>query len=942
MLAGSLFVAAGESGFYVPTATCPYILGKRVVYERPLDMRRRFQVKHFVLNDGTALASRKATTAVWYDDDALYVSPRWTTRMGALDPGEKTADGRLKRDLERIRIFLQPDRGSADVYEISVSAGCRISEARWTGEQADESWTAGVAARNLEWEDLRYSNEVVIPFEALGGKPEPDACWGFNIVSEEAATGERSNWAGVRTSDDVGGEGNLVRELGVIRFADPDETTTVGIWLLPEPMTPGARMRVSYRFGSPEGSAVSHMVASDGGKAFEPSDAQVLAAGPPVPSWRPHSWVLPKGMPLRVQFVLTRGDEVYYATAAFPVPEERADARAERLCETYADMVDRASGIANDKAERAFLDVVEPLQREAAVIREGLAKSLRRKSSRKRSWEIDEAATRLEPIARRSHLLEGTLGAFETLDAAASVPGFGVGHTHSLVKLRRFQSDVDYGTPLRIELARGERESAQLVVVPFDKPLKGVTATWTDLAGPDGAKLSADDIRIDVVGYVETQPGGYPAPWVGWWPDPLMPLEPTDVAADQIQPLWVTVYAPPGTPAGTYRGTITVASKNAGSADVPLEVEVWDYDLPLRGTFKTAIAIWPLRDIAKWYGFEVPPNRFDSPQTIPREFRLRMYDFLLSHRVNPSTLWQRHTMPDKEDVEYCVERGMNALAILVPIMEVNDEVIAHVAGWRDFLKEEGWLDLGYIFGYDEIEDRPQHIPTMLVERPKLKQAFPEIPLACTLRHPHREWDSFVDIWIPTTYVYDPEEWAEHLKTSPNDEVWSYTTCEIPPFAGVLMDVPALKHRVLFWQHFQYRIPGYLYYLATGWAPNQRKAGEPRWPDVPWVSSGVDGAHNGCGQLVYPGKDGLLSSIRFEVIRDGIEDYEAFVVLDELTAKLEESGKDPGLVASNREMLKVSPEVTRNLREYTDDPLVLLAHRRLLSERIVRTRRRLGQ
>ena len=51
---------------------------------------------------------------------------------------------------------------------------------------------------------------------------------------------------------------------------------------------------------------------------------------------------------------------------------------------------------------------------------------------------------------------------------------------------------------------------------------------------------------------------------------------------------------------------------------------------------------------------------------------------------------------------------------------------------------------------------------------------------------------------------------------------------------------------------------------------------------------------------------------------------------------------PKLVEANTEMLKVSPEVTEDLRNYTDDPLVLLKHRRLLARQIVKTRKVLAK
>jgi len=924
-LAVTLWATPAESGFYTPTVTCPCI-------DRP------YWMQPLIRNDGKAVAAHNSCTAIRYDDAALYVEPSWEAAMDQLAEGIKTADGRLAREAERIRIFLKPDRDSADVYEISVSASCQVREVRWQNGRPDESWSAGATARNTYWGGASYTNEITIPFNAFGGRPEPGTVWGLNVAREEAASGEHSNWAGV-----VGDE-NLLRKFGLLRFASPDEAVSVGLWILPRPLKCGTPLRLSYRFNLPEGSAVSRMLISDGGEVFEPSGSQMLEPAP-APSWRPHYWSLPRGMPLSVQFAVTKDETVYCATAPIPVPENRVDETARRLSELYADLVSRASALRNEQAKHAFMEAVTPVRQKVEAISTELDTILRKDPCAERSSEINKAAGLVETPDRRAHLLGSALEVFEALDEGAEVPAFGVGHTHSLVKLRRFQSEVEYGTPLRIELARRERESAQLVVVPFDRALRGVSAEWTDLVGPAGNKFVADNIRIDVVGYVKTTPGGYPAPWIGWWPDPLMPLQPTDVPVDSIQPLWITAYAPPGTAAGVYRGQITVSTANAGSVDVPLEVEVWDFDLPLRGKFKTAIAVRFTRDITGWYGFEGVENAFDSPGQIPREFRLKVYDFLLEHRINPCALFERHTMPEKEDVQYCVERGMNAVVMLIPPGEVNEEVIEHVRGWRDFLKERGWLDLLYIFGYDEAADRPDIWSMMEEERPKLKALFPEIPIALTGTYgdisAHPEWDSFIDIWIPTVYSYNHEEWDEH-RSKTGDTVWWYTADSPGPFAGMLLDMPAIKHRILFWQNFKYGVPGYLYYLITGWRANVRNPGKPRWPDIPWITASFNGTINGGGQWVYPGKDGLLSSLRLEIIRDGIEDYETFAVLEELTEQLEATGTDVELVQANRRMLQVPAEVVTNLREYTHDPVVLLAQRQRLADQIIKTRQRLSR
>ena len=60
------------------------------------------------------------------------------------------------------------------------------------------------------------------------------------------------------------------------------------------------------------------------------------------------------------------------------------------------------------------------------------------------------------------------------------------------------------------------------------------------------------------MGYVPTKKPYYPVKFVGLWPDPLLPIKSQSVKAMETQPFWVTVYVPEDTPAGEYKGQITV------------------------------------------------------------------------------------------------------------------------------------------------------------------------------------------------------------------------------------------------------------------------------------------------------------------------------------------------------------------------------------------------
>ncbi|MBM4048862.1 MAG: hypothetical protein FJ279_27490, partial [Planctomycetes bacterium] len=120
---------------------------------------------------------------------------------------------------------------------------------------------------------------------------------------------------------------------------------------------------------------------------------------------------------------------------------------------------------------------------------------------------------------------------------------FRVAIAHSLQKIRRTGplTDAPLIRRVRLDAARDEAESFQLVVLPNGQALKNVKVEAKPLAGPGGSV----PLVWHRVGYVETAPPAYPTEYVGWWPDPLLPAGPFDVAADERQPLWFTAVVPP-------------------------------------------------------------------------------------------------------------------------------------------------------------------------------------------------------------------------------------------------------------------------------------------------------------------------------------------------------------------------------------------------------------
>ncbi len=154
-----------------------------------------------------------------------------------------------------------------------------------------------------------------------------------------------------------------------------------------------------------------------------------------------------------------------------------------------------------------------------------------------------------------------------------------------------------------------------------------------------------------------------------------------------------------------------------------------------------------------------------------------------------------------------------------------------------------------------------------------------------------------------------------------------------PCPNVQMEDPLIASRVLFWMTWKFGVSGFEYYCYNIWKYNEPDKSGRRWPEKPFNPRGW-GDTNGDGMLFYPGPDGPFSSVRFENIRDGIEDWESHYVLRDCIEAMEKKDKSAPLLAQAKAVLAVPDEVC-GLRfdQWTWKPDVLLAARMKLGDTI---------
>ena len=200
------------------------------------------------------------------------------------------------------------------------------------------------------------------------------------------------------------------------------------------------------------------------------------------------------------------------------------------------------------------------------------------------------------------------------------------------------------GSPAwRVEMARGESESFQLLITAEGRELKNVSVE--NVPARKGIA-----VELSLVGYVRTQTGDR-RPWakaegvgrIGWWPDPLLPNRPFDVARGETQPVWVTVSAAPGTPAGEYKGTLRVRTGPGRPRAMPYRVHLYDVDLPARQELRNA-AFMPPQSL---YAHYRTPGGIDGDEffSMYKRWVRKAFSLHLGPTLDMLTGWVQSTKP---------------------------------------------------------------------------------------------------------------------------------------------------------------------------------------------------------------------------------------------------------------------------------------------------------
>ncbi len=524
---------------------------------------------------------------------------------------------------------------------------------------------------------------------------------------------------------------------------------------------------------------------------------------------------------------------------------------------------------------------------------------------------------------------------------------------------------------LEIAAAANEAEAAQLVVSP-KVALKGVRVEATPpVCRESGKALPPDAVEVLRVRYVNVTEVVEENMVCGLYPDPIPPQRMDGVAVDAgaNQPFWVRVKPPKGTPKGTYEGRLVVTGARAADGggrlrmEVPYRVRVFGFELPDVMTCRTAFGLRgeiekvhraktaeerlrvndsyfgamaayhmspysPARRVGRW---SVKWRGLDEAKAGHPEKAEPVFDWSRWDREMERVMGRYGFTSFRLAGELCIGVGASSSRGKVQIAGFTDDdpayetLLAKYLGEIDrHLKEKGWADEALVYSFDEPRAEDSAFVMKGFERAKRYAPSLRRFLTAPVR---RELIGGPDIWCPI--FPDLHNDAEKERRAAGDEFWSYV-CMYPraPYATLFIEHPGVEMRTWLWQCRAERIAGVLVWDCNNW-----RGRDPY--ETPMARNSEGGYYgNGDGLFLYPPEsamegagDGFIDeppvgSVRGEMLRDGIEDYEYFAILQRLCPNGE-----------MKALLEVPPEVTKSLTEFSVDPAPIERHRLKLAAAI---------
>lgn len=458
----------------------------------------------------------------------------------------------------------------------------------------------------------------------------------------------------------------------------------------------------------------------------------------------------------------------------------------------------------------------------------------------------------------------------------------------------------------------GEYVSAQVAVTGKDG-IKALRGSLSELRSESGSTIPASCVRVRYGAYVPVDET------MNMTADPLLETASVDVPANRAQPVWLTVAVPGDAAAGLYEAKFSLSSAGGEGPVFDFALEVLPARLPEPPDWSFYLNIWQdpngvarAHDVPAWseehwtllerhaanfgehglksimtslvhdpwkgqsgYTFDTMVewqypgewtageagkftwdfSRFDRYVSLMMDAGVRDKIDMYALVMGPGGTLDAHIRYlDTESGQYRTAQ-----------MQVGEPMwkeawSAFLPVLREHLKQKGWFDVA-VLGFDEKTPK-----VMKVIFDYLIETAPDFKVAMSGGFPgdERKWGDEIVYHIDD--IRSPERWeavrpmVERMHADPDRFVSFYTACW-PHFPNTFIFSSLRESRLMAWLAWKYGFDGYTRWAVNAYPENVWEQPRYRWP-------------SGDMFFVYPGPDGPLDSMRWELLRQGIQDYEA--------------------------------------------------------------------
>lgn len=530
-----------------------------------------------------------------------------------------------------------------------------------------------------------------------------------------------------------------------------------------------------------------------------------------------------------------------------------------------------------------------------------------------------------------------------------------------------------------ISLARNEKENLQLAI-RSNKTFKRIIVTAASPVLSNGTALDAPEIKVVGNVIVDAKSAYYsfdnyklnercipPLSLKQLYPDPLLPSDEFKLFSGKTKAIYLCFNAKKNNKPGVYRGVVELHGDSKLIESIPYKVTVRNFVLPNNPSLS---AIFDKRTSAHFADDSIRSYRIS---------RLAMENFLATKRVSidqPSKFKIKYNK-DRLDVnfasfdasseiilkkynvplQYIPESGLfnfrhpprsiwgiNPYSGKYPFRKENPshlnpeykQIMRKKWGliWSH-IKKNNWQDRFLFYLSDEPDFRDPHIVKQLAALcDMIHEVSPNIKIYSSTWKYIPEWENKIDVW-----GIGVQSLADIKNIKKNGSTFLFTTdgqfCIDTPYNALERMMPLYC--------YIYGALGYEFWGADWYTRNPFIWGSHK-DRISNIKPGVYKRNrfpNGDGYFVYPGallgysKNKVISSIRLETIRDGLEDYEYYIMLDKMARNV----KDKAALATLEKIKTLVPIPNsggRQSAELLPDPdLLTVEYRNKIAQHIER-------